>query len=68
MQNLYESFVSARDWEERGLIEKRDGRTDKPRQGNIIFGSGYKITEDFLTKNFHKYGNIVNVTKEIEKK
>ena len=63
MQNLYDSFVSARDREERGLTEKQDGRTDKPRQGNTI-----KINEDFLKKTFHTYGNIVNVTMEIEKK
>jgi len=67
VKNLYDSFVSARDREERGLTEKRDGRTDKPRQGNTIFVSGYKITEDFLKKTFHTYGNIVNVTMEIEK-
>jgi hypothetical protein len=67
-QNLYDSFVSARDREERGLTEKRDGRVDKPRQGNTIFVSGHKITEDFLKKTFHTYGNIVNVTMEIEKK
>jgi hypothetical protein len=68
MQNLYDSFVSARDREERGLTEKRDGRADKPRQGNTIFVSGCNITEDFLKKAFHTYGNIVNVTMEIEKK
>ncbi|CAG2059402.1 unnamed protein product [Timema podura] len=65
--NLYESFVSARDREERGLTEKREGRPDKPRQGNTIFVSGHKITEEFLRKAFHSCGHIVNVTMEIEK-
>ncbi|XP_063226714.1 negative elongation factor E [Bacillus rossius redtenbacheri] len=67
VKNLYESFVSARDREERGLSEKRDGRVDKPRQGNTIFVSGYKITEDSLKKAFDSCGNIVNVTVEVEK-
>lgn len=60
-QNLYESFVTARDREERG-------RPDKPRQGNTIFVAGHNITEDFLRKEFQRFGNIVNVTMEIEKK
>ncbi|XP_071445948.1 negative elongation factor E [Hetaerina americana] len=67
MKNLYESFVSARDREERGLTDNRDGRSDKPRQGNTIFVSGYKITEDFLKKAFSSFGNIVNISMEIEK-
>nr|CAD7423295.1 unnamed protein product [Timema monikensis] len=67
VKNLYESFVSARDREERGLTEKREGRPDKPRQGNTIFVSGHKITEEFLRKAFHSCGHIVNVTMEIEK-
>lgn len=67
VKNLYESFVSARDRGERGLSENRDGRNDKPRQGNTIFVSGYKITEDYLKKSFHTFGNIVNVSMEIEK-
>ncbi|XP_049829978.1 negative elongation factor E [Schistocerca gregaria] len=60
VKNLYESFVTARDREERG-------RPDKPRQGNTIFVAGHKITEDYLRKEFQRYGNIVNVTMEIEK-
>lgn len=67
VKNLYDSFVSARDREERGFTEKRDGKPEKPRQGNTIFVQGHKITEDFLKKAFHTCGNIVNVTMEIEK-
>ncbi|XP_067005733.1 negative elongation factor E [Anabrus simplex] len=67
VKNLYDSFVSARDREERGLNEKRDGRPDKPRQGNTIFVSGHNITEEFLRRTFETCGTIVNVTMEIEK-
>lgn len=67
-KDLYESLVSARDREERGLIEKPDGaRPDKPRQGNTIFVTGHNITEDYLKKSFQTCGTIVNVTMEIEK-
>lgn len=70
VKNLYDSFVSARDREERGLGDKQkeQGKPDKPRQGNTIFVSGYKITEDLLRKTFQGMGNIVNVSMEIEKK
>lgn len=70
IKNLYDSFVSARDREERGLGDKQkgQGKTDKPRQGNTIFVHGYKITEDLLRKTFQGMGNIVNVSMEIEKK
>ncbi|KAK7871221.1 hypothetical protein R5R35_001085 [Gryllus longicercus] len=66
-KSIYESLVSARDREERGLAEKPDGRPDKPRQGNTIFVTGHNITEDFLKKAFQTCGTIVNVTMEIEK-
>jgi negative elongation factor E len=69
---LYESFVSARDREERGLTEIKEtgGRPEqaKPRQGNTIYVYGYKITEDILKTAFQPFGKIVNVSMEIEKK
>ena len=70
LQDLYESFVSARDREERGLTDKgrEEGRPDKPRQGNTIFVTGLNITEDFLRKAFHSCGHIINISMEIEKK
>lgn len=69
-QDLYESFVSARDREERGLTDKprEEGRPEKPRTGNTIFVHGLKITEDFLRKTFQSCGAIVNISMEIEKK
>lgn len=67
IKNLYDTFVTARDREERGITEKRE-KPDKPRTGNTIYVSGYKISEEFLKKHFSSIGNIVNVSMEIEKK
>ncbi|XP_044727122.1 negative elongation factor E [Chrysoperla carnea] len=65
-KNLYDSFVSQRDREERGITEKRK-EADKPRHGNTIYVSGYQITEEYLRKHFSNIGNIVNISMEIEK-
>ncbi|KAH0808642.1 hypothetical protein GEV33_014149 [Tenebrio molitor] len=67
IKNLYDTFANARDREERGLTEKQREKPDKPRQGNTIYVSGYKITEEFLKKHFSTIGNIVNISMEIEK-
>uniref|UniRef100_A0A1Y1LJH3 Negative elongation factor E n=1 Tax=Photinus pyralis TaxID=7054 RepID=A0A1Y1LJH3_PHOPY len=68
IKNLYDTFANQRDREERGLTEKQREKTDKPRQGNTIYVTGYKITEEFLKKHFSTVGNIVNISMEIEKK
>lgn len=68
IKNLYDTFANARDREERGLTEKQQPKIDKPRQGNTIYVSGYKITEEFLKKHFSTMGNIINISMEIEKK
>ena len=47
VKNLYESFVSARDREERGLTE-RTKNSDRPRTGNTVHVFGYSITEDII--------------------
>ena len=65
--NLYDSFLATRHREERGILDAND-KMDKPRQGNTIYVSGYKISEEFLKKHFGQVGNIVNVSLEIEKK
>lgn len=67
IKHLYDTYATARDREERGITEKRD-KPDKPRQGNTIFVSGHKISEEFLKKHFQTIGNIINVSMEIEKK
>ncbi|XP_017786834.1 PREDICTED: negative elongation factor E [Nicrophorus vespilloides] len=67
IKNLYDSFASARDREERGISEKPKDKPDKPRQGNTIYVTGYKITDEFLKKHFATFGSIVNISMEIEK-
>lgn len=69
VKDLYDSFVSARDREERGLPkELGEGRkSDKPRQGNTVYVNGYQITEDILKTTFTDCGKIVNVSMEVEK-
>lgn len=68
IKNLYEALANNRDREERGLAEKQREKPEKPRQGNTIYVTGYKITEEFLRKHFSPIGNIVNISMEIEKK
>lgn len=68
IKNLYDTFANQRDREERGLTEKQREKPDKPRQGNTIYVTGYKITEEFLRKHFSTVGTIVNISMEIEKK
>lgn len=68
IKNLYDSFANARDREERGLNEKQQQKVDKPRQGNTIYVSGYNINEEFLKKHFSTFGNVINISMEIEKK
>ena len=62
---MYDSFVSARDREERGLGDRDKG--DKPRQGNTVYVHGYSITEDLLRSTFTPNGKIVNISMEVEK-
>ena len=63
MKNLYESFVSKRDREERGLGDKdKDSRT-----GHTVYVHGFGITEDLLRGTFANLGKIVNISCEVEK-
>lgn len=77
-KNLYESFVTQREREERGLPPTPGGGTppptsdkprkeEKPRHGNTIYVSGYQISEEYLRKHFSSIGTIVNVSMEVEK-
>lgn len=70
VKDLYDSFVSARDQEERGIPDKeaKPRPENKPRAGNTIFVCGHKISEDFLKKHFQTFGSIVNISMETEKK
>jgi len=74
VKNLYDTFVAARDREERGLNNdvteslsslKSDSRG---RQGNTVYVFGYQITEELLKKAFASLGGkIVNISMEVEK-
>jgi negative elongation factor E len=67
-QNLYDNFVSEKSLGKVGETEKHFfDRGDKPKQGNTIFVSGCKITEEFLRKSFSTFGLIVDVSMETGK-
>ena len=63
-KNLYENFVKERDREERGLKEDTQ---NKPRVGHTVYVYGYGITEDMLRSTFTQFGQIVNISMEVEK-
>ncbi|XP_077271833.1 negative elongation factor E [Temnothorax americanus] len=70
VKDLYNSFVGAQDTGERNTNDTQSPSAKpevKPRAGNTIFVSGYKITEDYLKKHFQSFGNIVNISMEVEK-
>lgn len=79
--NLYENFISSRDTDAESLsssrAESKDGPTspattspkvERPKIGHTVYVFGYNITEDILRKGFQHFGNIVNISMEIEKK
>lgn len=70
VKDLYTNFVGAQDTGERtaGDTQSPAKPEIKPRAGNTIFVCGYKITEDYLKKHFQSFGNIVNISMEVEKK
>lgn len=73
VKNLYDTFVAARDREERGLANDVSEsmsslKSDIRRQGNTVYVFGYQITEDLLKKAFASLGGkIVNISMEVEK-
>lgn len=71
VKDLYNSFVGAQDTGDRSAnldTQSPSKQEIKPRAGNTIFVCGYKITEDYLKKHFQSFGNIVNISMEVEKK
>jgi len=70
VKDLYNSFVGAQDTGDRSVNDTQTPSKQeiKPRAGNTIFVCGYKITEDYLKKHFQSFGNIVNISMEVEKK
>jgi len=75
VKNLYDTFVAARDREERGLPNNDVSESlsslkgsDSRRQGNTVYVFGYQITEELLKKAFASLGGkIVNISMEVEK-
>merc|ERR1711997_384651 len=75
VKNLYDTFVAARDREERGLTNNDVSESlsslkgsDSRRQGNTVYVFGYQITEELLKKAFASLGGkIVNISMEVEK-
>lgn len=74
IQNLYQQFESARDRQERGIVDTKKqslsptNKVDsKPQARNTIFVSGNNVTEDYLRHHFQKFGAMVFVSTEIEK-
>ena len=71
VKNLYDTFVAARDREERGLANDVSEslsslKTDNRRQGNTVYVFGYQITEELLKKAFASLGGkIVNISMEV---
>ena len=71
VKNLYDTFVAARDREERGLANDAGEtlnslKSDSRRQGNTIYVFGYQITEELLKKAFATLGGkIVNISMEV---
>ena len=69
VKNLYDTFVAARDREERGLDVSESIsslKTDNRRQGNTVYVFGYQITEELLKKAFASLGGkIVNISMEV---
>ncbi|KAJ1523504.1 hypothetical protein ONE63_001356 [Megalurothrips usitatus] len=66
VKNLYDSFVTARNKEDKKTEESKD-KPEKPRAGNTIFVQGFSITEELLRKAFMNCGDIINISMEIEK-
>ncbi|XP_061505537.1 negative elongation factor E [Anopheles gambiae] len=69
VQNLYQQFANEREKEDQSDKSKpgADASKDKPRSGNTVYVSGNKVTENFLKKHFSDFGEILNISMEIEK-
>ncbi|CAM1314871.1 NELFE (predicted) [Pycnogonum litorale] len=71
-KNLYESFVSAQEPEDKtdSFRENRDHRRERPplpKQGNTVYCNGYGVTEEILRKALSPVGKIINVSMELDK-
>nr|SVE74492.1 EOG090X0F8Z [Daphnia barbata] len=79
--NLYENFVSSRETdpekpssspttpkEPSSSPALSPVKHQKPTVGHTVYVFGYSITEEILKKAFQSFGNVVNISMEIEKK
>lgn len=77
VKKLYESFTSSRKLEDEIKEDRvrenqrrerdRDGRPERPRQGNTVYVRGYGVTQELLQKTFESIGNIINISMEMDK-
>jgi len=75
--NLYENFVSSRDSDpeqrstspskESSPLPSSPAKPERPKVGHTVYVFGYSVTEEILKKAFQPFGNIVNISMEIEK-
>lgn len=72
LQNLYSNFVSSTSKTTSpapSSPEPPPAVPEPPRKGITIFvGGSSAITEEFLNTTFSKFGTIINISMEIEKK
>lgn len=69
LQNLYSNFVSSSTKTTSPAPSSPEPVPEPPRKGITIFvGGSSAITEEFLKTTFSKFGTIINISMEIEKK
>lgn len=69
LQNLYSNFVSSSSKTTPPTSSSPETTPESPRKGITIFvGGSSTITEEFLRTTFSKFGTIINISMEIEKK
>ncbi|GIY85830.1 negative elongation factor E [Caerostris extrusa] len=78
VKKLYETFVSGRKLEDEIKEDRasrdhqrrerdRDGRSERPRQGNTVYVKGFGVTQELLVKVFEPVGKIINISMEMDK-
>lgn len=69
LQNLYSNFVSSSSKTSVPAPSSPEPVSEPSRKGITIFvGGSSSITEEFLRSTFSKFGSILNISMEIEKK
>lgn len=69
LQNLYSNFVSSTSKTTSPASSSPEPVTETSRKGITIFvGGSSSMTEEFLRTTFNKFGTIINISMEIEKK